>query len=180
MIEGVTAVLGRIREIENLFPPAQLTSGGSGTSFANALASVIAPSTGGGDARVVAAASRYLGVPYRYGGTNPATGLDCSGFVQRVFADLGYQLPRVASDQAQAGTAVASLADAQVGDLVAFGSPVNHIGIYVGDGKMIDAPRTGAVVRIEQIVDTPSAIRRITLAANQAGVLSSDQVGARP
>src|SRR5690606_14557534 len=96
-----------------------------------------------GDA-VVTAGSEYLGIPYRWGGTDPATGLDCSGFVQRVFKDLGIDLPRVSRDQAKVGTEVPSLADARPGDLIAFGRPtVNHIGIYVGDGKMMHAPRTG-------------------------------------
>jgi len=109
---------------------------------------------------VVSDAAQYLGVPYQWGGTDPATGLDCSGFVQRVYADLGISLPRVAADQAQAGVPVASLADAQPGDLVTFGSPADHIGIYVGNGKMIDAPHSGAVVRIDD-VGQPTSIRRI-------------------
>ena len=109
---------------------------------------------------VVSDAAQYLGVPYQWGGTDPAAGLDCSGLVQRVYADLGVSLPRVAADQAQAGVPVASLADAEPGDLVTFGSPADHIGIYVGNGKMIDAPHTGAVVRVDD-VGQPTSIRRI-------------------
>jgi peptidoglycan DL-endopeptidase CwlO len=112
-------------------------------------------------AAVVNAASKYLGVPYAWGGTNPATGLDCSGLVQRTYADLGIALPRVASDQARMGTPVANLSQAQPGDLVAFGSPVDHIGIYAGGGKMVVAPHRGTTVRIEDITMTPTAIRRI-------------------
>lgn len=59
------------------------------------------------------------------------------------------------------GTPVASLADAQPGDLVCFGTPATHIGIYVGDGKMIVAPHTGTDVQIQDITTTPSTIRRI-------------------
>lgn len=113
-----------------------------------------------GDA-VVQSARKYLGVPYKWGGTNPATGLDCSGMIQRAYADLGIELPRVSRDQAKAGTPVAGLDQARPGDLVAFGRPVDHIGIYIGDGKMLAAPRAGDVVKIQDVYRTPTAIRRI-------------------
>jgi soluble lytic murein transglycosylase-like protein len=153
----------------------------SGTAFSSALASAgqtltlpasaaLAPSApsaptssrGGvtGDA-VVAAGKKYLGVPYLWGGTDPAKGLDCSGFIQRTYRDLGIELPRVSRDQAKAGRPVASMAEARPGDLIAFGRPVDHIGIYVGDGKMIVAPRKGDVVKIQDVYRTPTAIRRI-------------------
>lgn len=109
----------------------------------------------------VAAASRYLGVPYVWGGTDPDKGLDCSGLVQRAYRDLGIELPRVSYDQAKAGTPVASLAEARPGDLIAFGSPVNHIAIYVGDGRIIQAPRSGDVVKISEISRPIAAIRRV-------------------
>jgi soluble lytic murein transglycosylase-like protein len=96
-----------------------------------------------------------------WGGTDPKTGLDCSGLVQRAYADLGVKLPRVAADQARQGTPVASLSQAKPGDLVAFGSPVDHIGIYAGDNKMVVAPKRGDVVKIQEITRTPTAIRRI-------------------
>jgi peptidoglycan DL-endopeptidase CwlO len=114
--------------------------------------------------RILAAGERYLGVPYRWGGTSPTSGFDCSGFVQRVFADLGVKLPRVSVDQAKAGTEVASLADARPGDLVfwyADGKRPNHIGIYAGDNRMLVAPRTGDVVRYQELSRTPHEIRRV-------------------
>ncbi|MFA9446402.1 C40 family peptidase [Egicoccus sp. AB-alg6-2] len=114
--------------------------------------------------RILAAGERYLGVPYKWGGTNPAVGLDCSGFVQQTFGDLGIRLPRVSVDQARAGRPVASLAEARPGDLVfwrAEGKRPNHIGIYAGDNKMLVAPRTGDVVRYQEMNRTPHAIRRI-------------------
>lgn len=112
-------------------------------------------------ADVVADAKQYLGVPYVYGGTDPSKGLDCSALVQRAYADLGVDLPRTSQEQATMGTPVASLAQAQPGDLVCFGSPATHIGIYAGDGKMVVAPHTGTNVQIQEITTTPSTIRRI-------------------
>lgn len=115
-----------------------------------------------GDA-VVADANKYVGVPYVWGGTNPAVGMDCSGFVQRVFKDLGVDLPRVVSDQMRQGTPVASLAQAKPGDLlVSFGG--EHISIYLGNGKAIDAPVPGKTIQIRDAWEQQSnltAIRRI-------------------
>ena len=112
--------------------------------------------------RAVALAATYNGVPYKWGGTDPSSGLDCSGLVQLVYGKLGASLPRVAADQSRVGTAVASVEAAQPGDLVFFGKPAHHVGIYVGDGKMIDAPHTGSFVGIHKLWGTPSAIRRVT------------------
>jgi cell wall-associated NlpC family hydrolase len=112
---------------------------------------------------VVAVAQKYIGVPYVWGGTNPATGMDCSGFTQRVFKDLGVELPRVVSDQMRQGTPVASLAEAKPGDLlVSFGG--NHISIYLGNGKAIDAPVPGKTIQIRDAWEKQSnltSIRRI-------------------
>jgi cell wall-associated NlpC family hydrolase len=112
-------------------------------------------------AAAVAKAMEYQGIPYLWGGTDPDVGLDCSGFVQHVFGQLGIDLPRVSRDQAKAGVEVPSLAEAKPGDLIAFGSPVDHIAIYLGDGKIIHAPRTGEVIKVTDIHRTPTAIRRL-------------------
>lgn len=128
------------------------------------LGSVDAAAADGGDlgAAAVRTAMEYQGVPYLWGGTDPNVGLDCSGFVQLVYRELGIELPRVSRDQARQGEAVPSLAEARPGDLIAFGTPVDHIAIYVGDGKIIHAPRSGEVVKVTDIHRTPTAIRRIT------------------
>jgi cell wall-associated NlpC family hydrolase len=110
---------------------------------------------------VVAEARKYLGVPYVWGGTDPKTGLDCSGLTQLVYKNLGYDLPRVSTDQAKVGRPVDGLANAQPGDLLAFGSPVHHVGIYIGNHQMIEAPRPGLSVRVSDVYETPTAIRRI-------------------
>lgn len=111
--------------------------------------------------RVVDEARKYLGIPYLWGGTDPKRGLDCSGLVQLVYKNLGIDLPRVSYQQAEAGRPVPSLAQAQPGDILAFGSPVHHVGIYIGNGQMIEAPRTGLDVRVSRVYETPTAIRRV-------------------
>jgi cell wall-associated NlpC family hydrolase len=120
---------------------------------------------------VIADARRYLGVPYVWGSTDPSKGLDCSGLTQRVYGDLGVQLPRVSRDQAHVGSPVSSLAEAQPGDLLFFGSPIHHVAIYEGDGMMIEAPHTGQSVKEIKVADfgePVSAIRRV-LGSSTAG-----------
>jgi cell wall-associated NlpC family hydrolase len=158
-------------------PPAASTSAagsGSGVMSAASVPSTVASASSPG-AAVVADAQQYLGVPYVWGGTDPSTGLDCSGLVQRVYADLGVSMPRVAADQATMGVAVPNLASAQPGDLVSYGSPAYHIGIYIGDGKMIDAPHTGASVEIDP-VGTPTSIRRILTDPSSSSDLSASSL----
>jgi len=98
---------------------------------------------------VVSIAKRYLGAPYRWGATGPNS-FDCSGFTQFVYRQVGVNLPRVSRDQIGAGQRV-SRNDLAPGDLVFFGSPIHHVGIYVGGGMYIHAPRTGDVVRISSM-----------------------------
>lgn len=91
-------------------------------------------------------AKLYIGSPYVYGGSSPA-GFDCSGFVKYVYGKLGIDLPRTSNGQANAGTYV-SVNELQPGDIVCFGysSYIGHVGIYVGEGKFIHAPRSGMTV----------------------------------
>jgi cell wall-associated NlpC family hydrolase len=99
----------------------------------------------------IAFALSQLGTPYRWGGEG-AGGFDCSGLVQAAFAAAGVELPRVAQDQYDAGPPVPAGQPIQPGDLVFFGADpadVTHVGIVVSPGEMVDAPHTGAVVRIE-------------------------------
>ncbi|MGB3412744.1 MAG: transglycosylase SLT domain-containing protein [Microthrixaceae bacterium] len=129
---------------------------------------------------IIDVASEYLGIPYVWGGSNPSTGLDCSGFVQNVFARFGIDLPRVSRQQALAGEAVPSIEDARPGDLIAFGHPVDHIGIYVGDNKFIHAPKTGDVVKISPIYRTPTAIRRVVPSAPADAGYTGNSIGGIP
>jgi peptidoglycan hydrolase CwlO-like protein len=98
---------------------------------------------------IVAYASNFLGTPYQWGGNGPST-FDCSGFTSYVYSHFGIGLPRVAADQQNVGTPV-SRDQLQPGDLVFFGSPAHHVGIYVGDGCFIHAPKTGDVVKISPL-----------------------------
>ena len=111
-------------------------------------------SVGDQASRLVMQAMGLLGVPYRYGGVSPDTGLDCSGLVRLVFEQsVGKVLPRRAAEQAQASVAIDSK-DLRPGDLVFFNTmrrTFSHVGIYVGDGKFIHAPKPGASVRIEDM-----------------------------
>ncbi|GLY13953.1 NlpC/P60 family protein [Kineosporia rhizophila] len=203
MSEGMSAVLGRISQIEALINPQRVnqsaaTSAASSTAATAATGSATTGSTEFDDLlelvngktgdtgtrgssgatkslaeQAVSIAKQYLGVPYRWGGNDPSTGLDCSGFTKLVFGQLGIDLPRTSAQQATVGTRVSSLAAAQPGDLVFFNSPVSHVGIYLGGGKMIDAPKAGDVVRIRDVYETPAHIRRVI---SDAGGSSSDSV----
>jgi peptidoglycan DL-endopeptidase CwlO len=99
---------------------------------------------------VVEYAKNFLGVPYRWTGTSPETGFDCSGFTQYVFKHFGILLNRTSSAQAQQGTKV-SRSELQPGDLIFIGFPIHHVGIYVGNDHYIHAPRTGDVVKISSL-----------------------------
>lgn len=106
------------------------------------------------DGTLLGYASSLLGVPYKWGGTDPTRGMDCSGFVQNVYGALGIHLPRTSQQQVSSGQDVAYKA-AMPGDLVFYDVPgegnASHVGIYVGNGQMIDSPHTGASVQIEPI-----------------------------
>jgi cell wall-associated NlpC family hydrolase len=98
--------------------------------------------------KVVQKAVEYLGVPYLWAGSSPTTGVDCSGFCMYVYKQFGISLPHSSRSMSTYGTAV-SKDDLQPGDLVFFYSPISHVGMYVGGGMMINAPRSGDLVCIE-------------------------------
>lgn len=102
---------------------------------------------------VVETALGYHGVPYVWGGESPA-GFDCSGLVKYVFAQHGVDLPHYSGAQFQLGQKVPP-ADLRPGDVVFFGSPVYHVGIYVGAGYFVHAPRTGDFVKLTKLAVMP-------------------------
>ncbi|GAA3649276.1 C40 family peptidase [Microbacterium marinilacus] len=156
---------------------ATTVAGSTAEDFAAALrtaalgSSATADGVASGD-DVVARARQYLGVPYVFGGED-ATGMDCSGLVQRVFADLGVDVPRVVQDQADVGVEVPSLDQAQPGDLLVVKGE-GHIVIYAGDGKIIHAPRPGKDVQLVDnylSADEISTIRRIVPAGEASSTV---------
>lgn len=98
---------------------------------------------------VVSIAKKYLGAPYHWGASGPNS-FDCSGFTMFVYSQVGVSLPHSSRAQYGCGQKV-SRADLKPGDLVFFGSPIHHVGIYVGGGMYIHAPHTGDVVRISAL-----------------------------
>jgi hypothetical protein len=194
---GVAGVLSRIQSIQNQLNPNAISQDGAvvpgtvtttGSSDTDpTFASLLDNASGGqsldaygsvtGDA-VVADAKKYLGTPYVFGSTDPSKGLDCSSLVQRAYADLGIQLPRTSWEQAKAGQPVDSLANAKPGDILAFGSPVHHVGIYLGDNQMIAAPHTGDHVKIQKVYEQPTAIRRVVTDAT--AVAMQNMAAVRP
>lgn len=150
--------------VDTATPASSMAATGPGT--VGAAGASLASTANGPGAAVLQAGERYLGVPYLWGGTDEATGFDCSGFVQQVFSDLGISLPRVSADQAKVGVEVGSLDAAQPGDLLFWegtGGRPNHIAIYAGEGRMLDAPRSGEVVGYRDITrGAPDSVRRVT------------------
>jgi cell wall-associated NlpC family hydrolase len=101
----------------------------------------------------IEAALANLGKPYVFGAEGPDA-FDCSGLIQQVWRQAGVELPRTSSEQAQAGEQV-PLSDIQPGDLVIYYAGRSHIGMYVGDGKIIHAPHPGTQVRISPLMSMP-------------------------
>ena len=132
----------------------------------------------------------FLGVPYRAGGSGGPEGFDCSGFTRHVFeVSLGLVLPRRVDDQANAsGFVRIGREELRPGDLVFFNTlrrTFSHVGIYVGDGKFIHAPRAGSDVRIEDMRQAYwerrfTGARRASAPAEQTPGTSTSAAPAQP
>jgi cell wall-associated NlpC family hydrolase len=113
---------------------------------------------GGGG--LIGAAQRYIGVPYKWAGNTPA-GMDCSGLIQRIYADNGRQVPRTSREQYAASQKVpGGLRNAQPGDLLFWSydgttQGVHHVALYIGNGQMIAAPHKGTQVQIQSVYGSP-------------------------
>jgi peptidoglycan DL-endopeptidase CwlO len=120
---------------------------GGGAGGGGGQASAPRPSSRG--ARVARIATRYLGIPYRWGGSSPSTGFDCSGFVMYLYRQVGVSLPHNAAMQYRHGRAV-SRGSLRRGDIVFFNG-LGHNGIYLGGGRFIHSPNSGDVVKISRL-----------------------------
>jgi peptidoglycan DL-endopeptidase CwlO len=182
------AQLQSLLALQSMLSSGSATSATGGTGFATVLQALASQATGAGTATttdtgtsgltgagIVADARKYLGVPYVLGGTT-TSGMDCSGLVQTVFHDLGDgDMPRDLSKQMTQGTPVASLADAQPGDLIVFKGG-GHIGIYAGDGKVIHAPYPGRTVSEQTLWTDDSGIETIRRIAPSTGTTGTSSV----
>jgi len=104
--------------------------------------------------RVVPEGERYIGVPYKWGGTSPRSGFDCSGFVQYLYGSQGVELPRTSRQMAGAGIAVtAAVRSLEIGDLMLFAQngTINHVALYAGDGRILHSSSSGGGVRYDRL-----------------------------
>ncbi|MFD3502179.1 NlpC/P60 family protein [Streptomyces sp. NPDC058676] len=113
-----------------------------------------APAGSGRAMAAFQAAQSQIGKPYVYGATGTAS-YDCSGLTSWAYAQAGVGIPRTSQAQANAGTRIYSQSQLKVGDLVIFYGDLHHVGLYAGNGQVLHAPRTGAVVRYESINNMP-------------------------
>ncbi|MFI1163879.1 NlpC/P60 family protein [Streptomyces sp. NPDC020801] len=111
------------------------------------------PASGRAGAAFSAAQSK-IGTPYVYGASGPSS-FDCSGLTSWSYAQAGVSIPRTSEAQANIGTRIYSQSQLQVGDLVFFYGDLHHVGLYAGNGQVLHAPHTGAVVRYETMADMP-------------------------
>ena len=124
------------------------------TDTSNNNSNTYTPTSTGKAKGVVDIAMGSLGTPYKWGGNDLHIGVDCSGLVQQTYEEVGVSVPRVAQDQYNQAPIKLTKQQLQPGDLVFFGNSsknIHHVGIYAGDGKMIEAPHTGAKVRTASI-----------------------------
>jgi cell wall-associated NlpC family hydrolase len=128
-------------------------------ALVSAAVSAVVPAASGRVSAALAWAYGQLGKPYHYGGAGPRS-FDCSGLTMRAFAAAGISLPHSAAGQQHVGRRV-PLSQLQPGDLVFWGSPAYHVGIYVGGGRILDAPHTGTDVQIQALWGRPSSAVRL-------------------
>jgi len=135
-------------------------------------------------AQIVAYGKQFLGMPYTWGGSSPSTSFDCSGLVQYVTKHFGLNLPRVSFAQANSGRRV-PISKLRPGDLVAWDNSsrnngADHIAIYIGGGKILEAARRGTNIRINNIYDLDNAWGVALTYPGETGSTSHSKGGDRP
>ena len=143
------------------------------------------PTNGGAGTEIVMQALAQVGKPYRWGGSDPREGFDCSGLVAHVYEDaLGIRLPRTSRDMSRRGGRIGA-GRLAAGDLVFFNTArraYSHVGIYVGSGRFVHAPATGSLVRVERMdsrywASRFDGARRIVAGAEVASVAAAGTPG---
>lgn len=119
---------------------------------------------------VLAEGLAQIGKPYVYGEDDPRTGFDCSGLIEYVYGIVGIKLPHNAAQQQKATTPVSSPLP---GDLVFYGSPAYHVGLYLGGGEMLTAPHTGALVHKTPVYGSPTYGRVAGSGAATSGITNT-------
>jgi cell wall-associated NlpC family hydrolase len=157
--QRTTAVSRSVARPALLSVPKQTTRPKAPTPVAAKAPAAVAPASSGKVAKILAFAYAQLNKPYRFGGAGSRV-FDCSGLVMRAAAAAGISLAHSAAAQQRSGHRV-SLSQLQPGDLVFWGNPAYHVGIYVGGGKILDAPHTGTVVQIQSLWGRPSSATRL-------------------
>lgn len=139
------------------------SSSSSSKSYSSSISSYDSSSSGtASDA--ASYAQNFIGNKYRYGGTSLTNGADCSGFVQSVYSKFGVSLPRTSSSQSSAGDSV-SLDNVKAGDLIFYASNgrVNHVAMYIGDGKVVHASNKRDGIKVSNMnYRTPCKARRVS------------------
>ena len=135
---------------------ATLSVAGPASEDQDPITRLLAEKAWAGGENMVVKAMNFLGVPYRRGGSDESSGFDCSGFTRHIVeASIGTLLPRRVDDQAKApGLVAVKRQELKPGDLVFFNTlkrTFSHVGIYIGEGKFIHAPRPGGEVRVEDM-----------------------------
>jgi len=158
----IDSILGKLG-----IKPGQSQGGFDFSGQSVALPAGVDPNSPGSRAVALAEQVARNNVPYVWGGNSLTQGVDCSGLVQQVYGRLGIQLPRTSTEQAKYGKVVPNLAQALPGDLILMYSPYEpaglqqygHVGIYIGNGQMVEAPGTGKNVRIAPIYNMTKIVR---------------------
>lgn len=134
----------------------QLAANAGAPATGNDSSAMFKPGAGGSALRdkIIAMGMNYLGTPYVWGGTRPG-GFDCSGLLQYIFGKEGVNLPRVSYQQANYGQRI-GIGNLRPGDLVAWdensrNNGADHIALYIGNGQILEAPHTGATVRVRTL-----------------------------